>query len=59
MTITTETVRNARADANLTQREAANLIYVTERQWRNYEIGVTNMPRGFWELFCIKTKGVI
>lgn len=59
MTITAETVRNARLDANLTQREAANLIYVTERQWRNYEIGVTNMPKGFWELFRIKTKGWI
>lgn len=59
MDITTEIVKQARLDANLTQRQAAELIYCTERQWRNYEMGVTNMPRGFWELFCIKTKGVI
>jgi len=59
MDITTEIVRQARTDANLTQRQAAELIYCTERQWRNYEIGVTNMPRGLWELFCIKVKGVI
>lgn len=59
MNITTEIVRQARTDANLTQRQAAELIYCTERQWRNYEIGVTNMPRGLWELFCIKVKGVI
>lgn len=59
MDITTEIVRQARTEANLTQRQAAELIYCTERQWRNYEIGVTNMPRGLWELFCIKVKGVI
>lgn len=59
MNITTAIVKQARTEANLTQRQAAELIYCTERQWRNYEIGVTNMPRGLWELFCIKVKGVI
>lgn len=59
MDITTEIVRQARTDANLTQRQAAELIYCTERQWRNYEMGVTGLPRGLWELFCIKTKGGI
>lgn len=59
MNITTAIVKQARTEANLTQRQAAELIYCTERQWRNYEIGVTNMPRGLWELFCIKTKGGI
>lgn len=59
MNVTTAIVKQARTEANLTQRQAAELIYCTERQWRNYEIGVTNMPRGLWELFCIKVKGVI
>jgi hypothetical protein len=59
MTITPTNVKQARLDANLTQRQAAELIYCTERQWRNYEMGVTGLPRGLWELFCIKTKGGI
>lgn len=53
-------IRNARLDAGLTQRQAAELVYVTERQWRNYESNAsTAMPMGYWELFRIKTKGVV
>lgn len=34
-----EELRKVRAKAGLTQTEAAELVYTTERQWRKWEYG--------------------
>jgi DNA-binding transcriptional regulator YiaG len=44
-----------RKQADLTQKEAAQLIYSKERTWQDWEAGVAKMHAGLWELFCIKT----
>lgn len=37
-----------RAQAGLTQADCAALAYVTERTWRNWESGATQIPRAIW-----------
>lgn len=56
--ITPETVLSARTTANLTQKEAAALVYVDERSWQRWESGDRKMNRNVYELFLIKT-GII
>lgn len=54
----TADIRAAREKAGLTQREAADLIFGTERAWQDWEAeGGTNrrMHPGLFELFQIKT----
>jgi len=45
-----------RVEHGLTQRQAADMIWVTDRTWRNYEYGIRQMPAGFWELLQIKAR---
>lgn len=47
-------IRAKRIEAGLTQREAARLIYATERAWQEWESAGRRMHPGLWELFCIK-----
>jgi transcriptional regulator with XRE-family HTH domain len=48
-------VAKARADAGLTQREAAELVHLsTPGRWAEYESGVRNMDAARWELFRLK-----
>lgn len=56
--ITPEMVLSARTTANLTQKEAAALVYVDERSWQRWESGDRKMNRNIYELFLIKT-GII
>lgn len=56
--ITPEMVLSARTTANLTQKEAAGLVYVDERSWQRWESGDRKMNRNVYELFLIKT-GII
>lgn len=56
--ITPEMVLSARTTANLTQKEAAALVYVDERSWQRWESGDRKMNRNVYELFLIKT-GII
>lgn len=39
----------------LTQTEAAAMIYTTQRRWSHYECGKSRMHPAAWELFLIKT----
>ena len=55
---TPEQVRGARKLAGLTQAEAATLVHVTDRQWRNWEAGAGGMPLAKWELFAIKVASL-
>lgn len=49
-------VKQARAAAELTQAEAASLIYSETRSWQRYESGERTMHPAFFELFKIKTR---
>jgi putative transcriptional regulator len=49
-------VRAAREAAELTQTEAAALIYCTLRGWQEWECGNRRMHPAFWELFQFKLK---
>jgi len=53
-----EEIRIAREAAGLTQSQAANLVYVSLRNWQQWEAteGTNKRPMhpAFWELFRIK-----
>lgn len=49
-------VKLARADAGLTQVEAAAIVYSTRNAWQKWEDGSRRMHPGLYELFLIKTK---
>lgn len=51
-----EQVRQVRLDANLTQTQAAKVVYVDLRSWQRWETGDIQIPQAAWELFLIKTK---
>jgi len=46
----------ARKSLNLTQEQAANVIYASTRAWQQWELGKRKMHPAFWELFKIKTN---
>lgn len=48
-------VKASRHSAGLSQRESAELIYVSRAAWQTYERGLVGMKPGLWELFCFKT----
>lgn len=50
-------IADARAKARLTQREAAALVYSTERGWQAWESGFRRMHPAIWELWQIKAGG--
>jgi hypothetical protein len=43
------------ARGELSQSQAAHLIYTTQARWSNYENGKSRMHPASWELFLIKT----
>lgn len=49
-------IRAARLAAGLTQRQAAEPIYATERAWQAWEQGQRPMHPGLWELWKIKAS---
>lgn len=49
-----EEIKAARTAADLTQTEAAELLYTTCRVWQQWEAGDRRMHPAFWELFRIK-----
>jgi hypothetical protein len=56
-----EMVKARREAAGLTQADAASLVYSRLRTWQAWEaVGNTHrdMPRGLWELFCLKVAHV-
>lgn len=52
---TPENIREARANAGLSQTDAAKVIYSTMRTWQDWESGKTKMHPGLWELFLVKS----
>lgn len=52
---TADQVKKSRATTGLSQRESADLIYVSRRSWQVYEDGTVPMKPGLWELFQFKT----
>lgn len=52
---TREDVAKAREASRLTQKQAAELVYRTERAWQMWEAGDRAMPADTYELFLIKT----
>ena len=55
MTVPTpERIKKARMQANLSVKEASQLVKVTERAWHYWERGGRIMTEGLWELFLIK-----
>lgn len=53
---TPQAIRDKRADLDLTQTEAAKLVYSSLRAWQQWESGERRMHPGLWELFVIKTS---
>ena len=49
------TIRSARAEAGLTQTQAAALVYHGLRSWQHWEAGERAMQPAIFELFLIKT----
>lgn len=52
---TSHQIKQARLGVNLTQAEAADLIYKDERTWQRYEAGETTMHPAFFDLFKRKS----
>lgn len=46
----------ARKALNLTQHQAAEVLYVSQRTWQQWESGARKMHPAFWELFTMKTQ---
>jgi len=46
-------IRQAREEAELTQTQAARMIYATMRIWQDWEAGVRRMPSDRWEYWCL------
>lgn len=45
----------ARLNSGLSQAKAAELVYVCDRTWQNWEYGKTQIPMAYLELFLLKT----
>lgn len=52
-------VAAAREKAKFTQQQAAAIVHSTARRWREWESGDYRMHPGLWELFLIRTQGII
>lgn len=52
--ITPKMILSCRQEAGLTQKQAANIVYVDERTWQRWESGTREMSKGNFELFLIK-----
>jgi len=51
---TPEQIKAARANAGLTQSQAALLVYKTLNAWQKWEAGDREMDAAIWELFLLK-----
>ncbi|MBI6621561.1 helix-turn-helix domain-containing protein [Pseudomonas corrugata] len=53
---TSTELRLLREKVDLTQEEAAEFLYVSVKKYRNWEYGVTLLPRAIYEFFEIKAR---
>lgn len=51
-----DVIRAAREGLRLTLKQAAAVVYRSERNWHQWEIGERRMDPAVWELFRIKTE---
>lgn len=51
-------IESTRTRLNLTQKEAADVVGITQRMWSYYEQGVHKINPKMWEFFLIKTGEV-
>lgn len=51
---TPEEIRRVRESADLTQVEAARLIYTSARAWQQWEAGERRMHPAWWTLFRLR-----
>lgn len=49
-------IKVLRNSLNLSQTEAADILYCTLRGWQEWEAGNRRMHPAFWELFNIKSN---
>lgn len=49
------TIHAARQSLAMSPRDAAQVVYATERAWRSWEAGERPMHPAIWELFKVKT----
>ena len=49
-------IRDMRNSINLTQEQAGNLLDVSTRHFRRWELGNQTMHLAFWELFTAKIR---
>ena len=49
-------IRVKRLELDLTQTEAAKIVYSSLRAWQQWENGERRMHPGLWELFVIKVS---
>lgn len=52
-------IKLSRNAAELTQAQAAQLVYVTPGAWQKWELGKAKMHPAMWELFLLKTGWVL
>ena len=52
---TPEQIKNARLAAKMTQKQAAETLYINLKSWQKYESGDRSMYPAFFELLLIKT----
>ena len=56
---TPQQIKQARELSGLTLAQAAALVHVEERAWRRWELGERGISGACWELFLIKTLGLL
>ena len=49
-------IRDMRNSINLTQEQAGNLLHVSTRHFRRWELGNQTMHLAYWELLSAKIK---
>lgn len=55
--VTAQEIRNLRRSKDLTQAQAAELVYLGHRErWTEYETGKRKMPAARWALFKQRTE---
>lgn len=54
--ITPEMVIEARKNANLTQKQSSELVFVDERTWQRWESGDRTMSKAVFKLYLLETK---
>lgn len=56
---TPQQIKQARELSGLTLAQAAAMVHVEERAWRRWELGERGISGACWELFLIKTLGLL